>query len=97
MTDAVSDGSLKLVTARVPDHGPDTKLERTLIEHIDAENVRRLHKGVFLIHTDAEPSAVRDWLVPQLSDGECVFVAEFERWSSHGPAIDRRWLLRRGH
>jgi hypothetical protein len=26
-----------------------------------------------------------------------LLVVEFEKWSAHGAAIDREWLLERGH
>jgi hypothetical protein len=97
VTDDVGPGSLKLVTGWSPDRSLRDALHETLRAHIAENDVRRLHGETFLAFTDAEPAAIRDWLAPVLLEGESVFVVEFERWSGHGPAIDRGWLLRRGH
>ena len=52
---------------------------------------------LFLVYTEAEPEAVRDWLRPLLREHESAFVVEFARWSSAGAGADQGWLLRRGH
>ena len=95
--DVIGPGSLKCVTASSERRSLRDVLEKSLREHVRAEDVRHLHGDVFLIYTDAEATAVRDWLKPRLEDEESAFVVEFEQWSGYGPAPDRRWLLRRGH
>jgi hypothetical protein len=95
--DEVRPGSLKLVSGYSPHRSLRGLIERTLIERIGENDVRYLHGRVFVVHTDAEPEAVRDWLRDVFEDGESAFVVEFERWSGLGDAIDSTWLLRRGH
>ena len=95
--DVIGPGSLKCVTASSERRLLRDVLEASLREHVRAEDGRHLHGDVFLIYTDAEATAVRDWLKPRLDEEESAFVVEFEQWSGYGPAPDRRWLLRRGH
>jgi hypothetical protein len=90
-------GTLKCVSASSPHRSLRSAIEGALREHVAAHNVRHLHDSVFAVHTEAEPSDIRDWLAPLLREDESLLVVEFERWSGHGGAIDRRWLLRRGH
>ncbi len=97
MTDVVGPGSLKLITGWSPDRSLRDALHESLRAHVAESDVRPLCGESFLAFTDAEPATIRDWLAPALSDGESVFVVEFERWSSSGSSIDRDWLLRRGH
>jgi hypothetical protein len=52
--------------------------------------------GTWVIYTAMEPASIRDALAPRMPAGQ-LFVAEFERWSVAGDAIDPAWLLRRGH
>jgi len=95
--DEVGPGSLKCVTASSPRRPLRDIVERALIEHAGAADVRHVSGDVFLVHTDADAAALRDQVAACLEDGESAFVVEFEAWSSCGPAVDRRWLLRRGH
>ncbi len=97
VTDVVGPGSLKLVTGWSPDRSLRDALHETLRAHVAEGNVRHLYGETFLAFAHADPATVRDWLAPLLSEGESVFVVEFERWSSCGSSIDRDWLLRRGH
>lgn len=97
MTDVIGPGSLKLITVCSPERSVRDTLYETLRAHIDKNDVRHLHAETFLIYTDADPAAIRDWLASILAENDSVFVVEFERWSGHGPAVDGRWLLRRGH
>ena len=97
MTGVIGLGSLKLVSGWSPNRSLDPVLHEVLSNHAGANDVRRLQDSVFVIYTEAEPADVRNWLAGQLTDQESVIVVEFERWSSNGPAIDRSWLLRRGH
>ena len=97
MTDVVGPGSLKLVSGRSPSRSLDPVLDQVLTNCAGAKDVRRFQENVFLVYSEAEPADVRTWFAERLMDDESVFVVEFERWSSHGPAADRRWLLRRGH
>lgn len=94
---AIASGSLKCVVGCSPQRSLREPIEAALRAHAGAEEVRHLHSDAFVVYTNAEPAAIRDWLAPELRAGESVLVAEFERWSGHGPAPDREWLLRRGH
>ncbi len=97
MTDVIGPGSLKLVSGWSPSRSLDQLFESTLSERVGANDVRRLHTHAYVVYTSATPEDVRGWLAGQLAGDESVFVVEFERWSSDGPAADRAWLLRRGH
>lgn len=97
VTDDIGPGSLKLVTGWSPGRSLDSVFDEILSDRAGANEVRRFQENVFLVYSEAEPADVRSWLAERLTDDESVFVVEFERWSSHGPAADRRWLLRRGH
>lgn len=93
----IGPGTLKCVSASAPGRSLRDVIEAALLEHVAPHNVRHLHADTFAVHTEAEPSDIRDWLAALLREDESLLVAEFERWSGHGDAIDRRWLLRRGH
>ena len=97
MTDVIAPGSLKLVTVSSPHRSLRDAVLGALRDRFSENHVRHLSGETFIVYTDAEPAALRDQLTGLLREGESVFVVEFERWSSHGPAADRRWLLRRGH
>ena len=97
MLERIGPGSLKCVTASSAEGSLRERLDDVLRAHVDADDIRHLYREVFLVYTDADTAAIRDWLTPCLGDGDSVFVVEFERWSGYGPAPDRRWLLRRGH
>lgn len=96
MREPLRPGSLKLVTGWSATRSLRDTIEQTLTARIRAD-VLRLGDALFLIYTEAETSELRDWLSSELEEDESVFVVEFERWSSSGPAVDRGWLLRRGH
>ena len=93
----IGPGSLKCVAAWSASRSLDDLASETLQAHVRPEDVQRLDEALFLVYTDAEPAAIRDWFAPSLLEAESVFVAEFERWSAYGPAPDPRWLLFRGH
>ena len=93
----IGPGRLKCVTAWSPSRSLLDPLGETLRTHVRVEDVHHLYGNVFLVYTDAETAAIRDWLIPCLEDGESLFVVEFEQWSGYGPAPDRRWLTFRGH
>ncbi len=93
----IGPGSLKCVTAWSDDRSLRKLMAETLRAHVRVEDIRHLYDHVSLIYTDAEPAAIRDWFTSILQEGESVFVVEFERWSSYGPAPDRPWLSFRGH
>ncbi len=95
--DAVGLGTLKLVSAWSPRRPLHALIEAALREHIDEFDIRFLFGRNFLVHSDAEPTTIRDWLAAHLEEGESAFVVEFERWSSWGESADRVWLNRRGH
>ncbi len=90
-------GTLKCVSASSPARPLREAVEAALRAHIPAEDVRHLYGDILVVYTEEDTAALRDWLAPLLEDGESLFVVEFERWSSAGPAIDREWLGARGH
>jgi predicted RNA-binding Zn ribbon-like protein len=90
-------GSLKCVVGCSSTRSLREPIEAALRARAGEEEVRHLHGDTLLVYTEAETAAIRDWLAPELRDGESVLVVEFERWSGRGPAPDREWLLRRGH
>ncbi len=88
---------MKCVVGVSPHRPLGTILEPALRARIGEADVRQIAGDVFVVHSDLETSELRDALAAELAEGESVFVVEFERWSGYGDAIDRRWLLRRGH
>jgi hypothetical protein len=97
VSDVVGPGTLKFLIAWPLSLRLRDALKAELLARVGEADVRRLSDGAYVVHTPAEPSQIRDWLAPLLGEDESAFVVEFERWSGHGPAIDQRWLLRRGH
>ena len=93
----VNPGSLKCVTVCSSTRPLLPLIEDALRPRVSAADVRRLGESAVLVHTDAAPADIRDWLAPLLEDGESLFVAEFEKWSAYGTAADWDWLLARGH
>jgi hypothetical protein len=94
--DLIGAGTLKLIALDSP-AGSAPRIAAALQAHVRREDLRAFGASAWVAFTDSEPSAIRDWLAPHLREGESMLVTEFEHWSSHGPATDRRWLLRRGH
>ncbi len=97
MTDVIGPGTLKLVWASSPNRSLSRLVSAELASREAASDICPLDKSSLLVHTNADPSEVRDWLAALLTEGESLLVIEFERWSSYGRGVDRRWLLRRGH
>ncbi|HSP53945.1 MAG TPA: hypothetical protein VLS25_00020 [Dehalococcoidia bacterium] len=64
---------------------------------VSAENMRQVGEGAILLHTEVAASELRDRLSAVLGEGASALVIEFETWSGYGDAIDRVWLLERGH
>lgn len=89
--------SLKLVLFPEGKGDLQARLEETLGQSIPPRHILRLFDSALLIFTDADTSTVRDWLKPSLAPEDDLLVVEFEHWSSLGRAIDRKWLLWRGH
>ena len=88
--DEIGRGSLKVVVAT------GHSVEGALLAHVPREHIRAAGEGAWIIFAEAEPEAIRDWVIAESGADTPVFVVEFERWSGHGD-IDRDWLLRRGH
>ena len=84
-------GSLKCVVMLEEDGLPVAM--RVLAERIGAEDIRPFGPAALLLHTNEEPSVVRDWL----GSAGGAFVVEFEKWSGCGGEVARDWLLARGH
>jgi hypothetical protein len=95
--DVVGPGTLKCVAGSSPHRELRDPLERALCATIGPADVRHVSGDVFVVHCEMDTSELRDALAAEMSEGESVFIVEFERWSGYGPAVDRRWLLRRGH
>ena len=92
----IAPGSLKCVTVCSSTRPLLPLVEAALRSRLSAD-VRRLGESALLVHTEAEPAGIRDWLAPLLEEGESLLVVEFEKWSAYGTAADRDWLLARGH
>ncbi len=96
--DVIGPGELKVVSAWSPARDVSGEVEEVLRANVRPEDIRKLWDATFLVYTEASQAEIRDWLAGRLSEGDGVFVAAFERWSSWGRASDHRaWLLRRGH
>ena len=89
--------TLKLVVAWSDRRNLCSLVRDALREIAPEDEVRALGDDATVVHTGEPASAVRDHLRERLSEGDHVFVAEFETWSGHGPALDSHWLLARGH
>ena len=89
----VDQGTLKCVIAQ----GTIEAVLAALPERVGAENIREVRPGAVLVHTALEPAELRDWLSTQVGAGGSLLVFEFEKWSGFGGAVDREWLLARGH
>ncbi len=72
-------------------------VEGALRAKVDEGEIQRLNEDCYLIYTNEETSEIRDLLASILRDGGSVLVIDFEKWSGHGPGVDSRWLMRRGH
>jgi hypothetical protein len=96
VTDRIEQGTLKIVSGWSPSRSLQHVLETSLTSIVGHQDIRSLGTATFIVHTLREPEALRDALARLLNEGEELFVAEFERWSSYGLAFTD-WLLRRGH
>jgi hypothetical protein len=97
VSERLGPGSLKIIVTSSPTRTLRDAIDAALRAHVRGEDIHAIADGALLVHAEAGAGALRDLLAPLLGEGEAVFVAEFERWSSHGLAIDRRWLAARGH
>ncbi len=93
----IGPGSLKCVIAWAPQRPLAGPVREALSEHIDQEDIRAIDGGATLVHTTADAAHIRDWLAAVLKADESALVLEFEKWSGYGTAVDRGWLLARGH
>jgi hypothetical protein len=94
--DVIGPGSLKVVVVGSAAADAVTLVGDALRERLGDADVRVVGWASWLVYTDADAGQIRDWIAPH-AGGCAVFVAEFEAWAGHGGAIDRAWLLRRGH
>jgi hypothetical protein len=87
----IGPGTLKCVL--LSDAGAAADAGRELERQFGAtSNIRRFGSAL-LVHTEDEPSRIRDYL----RDLGSVIVMEFEKWSGYGTDVPREWLLARGH
>ena len=93
----MNDPTLKLVVAWSDRRNLCSLVRDALREIVPEDEMRTLGDDASVVHTAEPASAIRDRLRERLSGGDHVFVAEFETWSGHGPALDSHWLLARGH
>lgn len=93
----IGPGSLKLITAHAPTRALHAEIAAVLNRRLRPQDIRHLYDDTFVIYSEEDTASIRDWLAPLLGQGDSLFVVEFERWSGCGEAIDRAWLLRRGH
>jgi hypothetical protein len=78
-------------------HGDASAAAEALSAFAREEDVRAVGEKAWVVYTAAETAAIRDRMAAALDADALVLVVEFERWSAYGEAIDREWLLRRGH
>jgi hypothetical protein len=64
---------------------------------VQEAELRQIGDDAYLAHTALSADELRNRLRPTLTEEEGLLVIDFERWSGHGAALDRRWLLARGH
>jgi hypothetical protein len=95
--DEIGDGTLKCIVGHSLNRSIHPLLEDLLRPKVRSQDIRQLGGDALIVYSGASTADLRDWISQRLEPGESVFVAEFERWSAYGPALDRRWLLRRGH
>lgn len=95
--DVIGPGTLKLVALTLPSASLADAVEEVLCVRVGANDVRRLGDAALLVYGDAATADVRDWVAAATGDDVSAIVVEFEIWSARGDAVDRRWLLRRGH
>jgi hypothetical protein len=69
----------------------------TLRSRVGSDGLRHVDTETILVFTEASPADIRDWLAAAGGPGAWILVVEFEKWSGYGGAIDREWLLARGH
>ncbi len=93
----MSDPTLKLVVAWSDSRNLCSLVRDALREIVPQDEMRTLGDDASVVHTAETASGIRDHLRERLSAGDHVFVAEFETWSGHGPALDSHWLIARGH
>ena len=93
----MSDPTLKLVVAWSDRRNLCSLVRDALAEIVPEGELRALGDDASVVHTSETAAAIRDRLRERLSEGDHVFVAEFEAWSGHGPSLDAGWLLARGH
>ena len=62
----------------------------------DAE-LRGIGDDAYLVHTALSADELRNRLRLTIAAEEGLLVLDFERWSGHGEALDRRWMMARGH
>jgi hypothetical protein len=94
--DTIGAGTLNLIVVDVQPRALP-RIAAALDAHVRRQDLRAFGAAAWVAFTDADPADIRDWLAPHLRDGESLLVTEFERWSSRGETVDRRWMLRRGH
>ena len=93
----IGPGSLKCVIAWSPQRPLAGPVGEALREHIGREDICDIDGGATLVHTTAAAADIRHWLAAILKANESALVLEFEMWSGYGTAVDRDWLLARGH
>ena len=67
---------------------------RSIVPEAD---LRRIGDDAYLAYSALSADELRNRLRPTLAVDEGLLVIDFERWSGYGEALDRRWLLGRGH
>ncbi len=60
-------------------------------------DLRRAGDDAIIVYTADDPEKLRNRLSHLVTDNEGLLVAEFEKWSGYGKALDSVWLLARGH
>jgi hypothetical protein len=89
-------GTLKCIVFRA-DAFRRQAIHDAVRSRVGAEDIREIDTETMLVFTEASTAEIRDWLAAAGGPGAWVLAVEFETWSGYGDAIDRVWLLERGH
>jgi hypothetical protein len=93
----IPDGSLKVVVAWSLRRNLCDIVGERLMQVASQDDLRALGDDTVAVWTARTVSDLRDLLREVLGEDEGLLVVEFETWSGFGQALDKRWLLERGH
>jgi hypothetical protein len=89
--------TLKLVLGWSHKRNLCTMIEDELRRLVPERAILALGDEAHAVFTEMSAEEVRDALLALVEADEGLLVAEFEKWSGYGRALDSEWLLARGH